>query len=166
MVAASILRGEGFSYDVPSRSKGNQVCGLNPSPAVASDACLILLASHRVHASHAAVRPGAGQDRAARGHQPTPLRQHQHMPQSRWGYLGPTNPWCAQCLFWLGECAPVALTHASVHVLRAAVFTTRVLGLVHELCMKRIHVTKRDLFYTDVKLFEAGGPSIACRMRA
>ena len=26
---------------------------------------------------------------------------------------------------------------------------------VHELCMKRIHVTKRDLFYTDVKLFEA-----------
>ena len=36
-----------------------------------------------------------------------------------------------------------------------AVFTTRVLGLVHELCMKRIHVTKRDLFYTDVKLFEA-----------
>lgn len=32
--------------------------------------------------------------------------------------------------------------------------TTRVLGLVHELCLKRIHVTKRDLFYTDVKLFE------------
>ncbi len=35
-----------------------------------------------------------------------------------------------------------------------AVITTRVLGLVHELCLKRIHVTKRDLFYTDVKLFE------------
>lgn len=34
--------------------------------------------------------------------------------------------------------------------------TTRVLGLVHELCLKRIHVTKRDLFYTDVKLFEVG----------
>jgi meiotic recombination protein SPO11 len=34
------------------------------------------------------------------------------------------------------------------------VITTRVLGLVHELCLKRIHVTKRDLFYTDVKLFE------------
>jgi hypothetical protein len=32
--------------------------------------------------------------------------------------------------------------------------TTRILGLVHELCNKRIHVTKRDLFYTDVKLFE------------
>ena len=29
--------------------------------------------------------------------------------------------------------------------------------LVHELCTKRIHVTKRDLFYTDVKLFEASG---------
>lgn len=37
-----------------------------------------------------------------------------------------------------------------------AVITTRILGLVHELCIKRIHVTKRDLFYTDVKLFEVG----------
>lgn len=39
-------------------------------------------------------------------------------------------------------------------VCRKAVITTRILGLVHELCVKRIHVTKRDLFYTDVKLFE------------
>lgn len=31
---------------------------------------------------------------------------------------------------------------------------TRVMQLVHELCRKSIHVTKRDLFYTDVKLFE------------
>lgn len=37
---------------------------------------------------------------------------------------------------------------------RKAVITTRILQLVHELCSKRIHVTKRDLFYTDVKLFE------------
>lgn len=29
-----------------------------------------------------------------------------------------------------------------------AVITTRILQLVHELCTKRIHVTKRDLFYT------------------
>ena len=29
-----------------------------------------------------------------------------------------------------------------------AVITTRILQLVHELCRKRIHVTKRDLFYT------------------
>lgn len=36
--------------------------------------------------------------------------------------------------------------------------TTRILGLVHELCIKRIHVTKRDLFYTDVKLFEVSIP--------
>jgi DNA topoisomerase VI subunit A len=35
-----------------------------------------------------------------------------------------------------------------------AAITTRILGLVHQLCLKRIHVTKRDLFYTDVKLFE------------
>ena len=35
--------------------------------------------------------------------------------------------------------------------------TTRILGLVHELLGKNIHVTKRDLFYTDVKLFEVRG---------
>lgn len=38
---------------------------------------------------------------------------------------------------------------------RKTAVTTRILSLVHELCLKRIHVTKRDLFYTDVKLFEA-----------
>lgn len=38
---------------------------------------------------------------------------------------------------------------------RKAAITTRILSLVHQLCIKRIHVTKRDLFYTDVKLFEA-----------
>lgn len=43
---------------------------------------------------------------------------------------------------------------ASTATCRKAVITTRILGLVHELCVKRIHVTKRDLFYTDVKLFE------------
>lgn len=42
---------------------------------------------------------------------------------------------------------------------RKAAITTRILGLVHELCTKRIHVTKRDLFYTDVKLFEEQGQS-------
>ena len=43
---------------------------------------------------------------------------------------------------------------ANTQTNRKAVITTRVLGLVHELCRKRIHVTKRDLFYTDVKLFQ------------
>lgn len=43
---------------------------------------------------------------------------------------------------------------ASTATCRKAVITTRILQLVHELCQKRIHVTKRDLFYTDVKLFE------------
>jgi meiotic recombination protein SPO11 len=43
---------------------------------------------------------------------------------------------------------------ANTATCRKAVLTTRVLQLVHELCAKRIHVTKRDLFYTDVKLFE------------
>lgn len=43
---------------------------------------------------------------------------------------------------------------ASTATCRKSVITTRILQLVHELCVKRIHVTKRDLFYTDVKLFE------------
>lgn len=42
---------------------------------------------------------------------------------------------------------------ASVKNSRKAAITTRILQLVYELCMKEIHVTKRDLFYTDVKLF-------------
>ena len=36
---------------------------------------------------------------------------------------------------------------------RKTAITTRVLQLILELCAKGIHVTKRDLFYTDVKLF-------------
>jgi len=35
-----------------------------------------------------------------------------------------------------------------------ATITTRILQLLHEVCTKGIHVSKRDLFYTDVKLFE------------
>lgn len=42
--------------------------------------------------------------------------------------------------------------HAST--VRKTAITTRVLQLVHELCMKGLHVTKRDLFYSDVKLFQ------------
>ena len=42
--------------------------------------------------------------------------------------------------------------------------------LVHELCMKGIHATKRDVFYTDVKLFSKQEESdavlddVACMM--
>ena len=36
---------------------------------------------------------------------------------------------------------------------RKAAITTRVLELLHKVLSKRIHITKRDLFYTDVKLF-------------
>ena len=32
---------------------------------------------------------------------------------------------------------------------------TRILQLIHDVCAKNIHVTKRDLFYTDVKLFKS-----------
>lgn len=37
---------------------------------------------------------------------------------------------------------------------RKTAIMTRVLSLVHEVVNKGIHVTKRDLFYTDVKLFQ------------
>lgn len=39
------------------------------------------------------------------------------------------------------------------HVRKTAI-TTRVLSLVHEVLQRGIHITKRDLFYTDVKLFQ------------
>eukprot|EP00039_Didymoeca_costata_P000017 m.43810 g.43810 ORF g.43810 m.43810 type:complete len:415 (+) comp10010_c0_seq1:111-1355(+) len=37
---------------------------------------------------------------------------------------------------------------------RKTTITTRVLELIHQVVKKRIHITKRDLFYTDVKLFK------------
>jgi meiotic recombination protein SPO11 len=43
---------------------------------------------------------------------------------------------------------------ASVKHSRKVAIMTRILQLIYELCAKRIHVTKRDLFYTDVKLFK------------
>ncbi len=39
------------------------------------------------------------------------------------------------------------------HVRKTAI-TTRVIELCHEVLAKQIHITKRDLFYTDVKLFK------------
>lgn len=36
---------------------------------------------------------------------------------------------------------------------RKSAITLRVLQLLHAVLVKRIHITKRDLFYTDVKLF-------------
>jgi len=41
----------------------------------------------------------------------------------------------------------------TAHVRKSAI-TTRVVQLVHEVLAKGIHITKRDLFYTDVKLFK------------
>ncbi len=43
---------------------------------------------------------------------------------------------------------------ANVSQVRKTAIMTRVLSLVHEVTTKGIHVTKRDLFYTDVKLFK------------
>lgn len=86
-VAASILDGEGFSFDVPSRAKGNQVYVPELDRIVLRDSV--------------SKRP-----------------------------------------------------FASTQTCRKAAVTARILSLVHELLGKGIHVTKRDLFYTDVKLFE------------
>jgi len=91
-VALSILRGEGYGFDVPSRAKGNQVYVPELDRIVLKDA-----ASFRAF--------------------------------------------------------------ASIQTCRKATVMTRILQLVHELCGKGIHVTKRDLFYTDVKLFEDQGQS-------
>ncbi|KAL0211718.1 hypothetical protein RCL1_005344 [Eukaryota sp. TZLM3-RCL] len=43
---------------------------------------------------------------------------------------------------------------ASVGAVKKTAIMCRVLRLVRELCLKGIHTTKRDLFYTDVKLFQ------------
>ncbi|GAB4817541.1 hypothetical protein N2152v2_004587 [Parachlorella kessleri] len=94
LVASSILKGEGFSYTLPNRAKGNQIYVPELDRIVLKDSC-----SQR--------------------------------------------------------------TFANTATCRKAVITTRILQLVHELCTKRIHVTKRDLFYTDVKLFEDQGNSDA-----
>jgi hypothetical protein len=53
---------------------------------------------------------------------------------------------------------------ASSQACRKTAITTRILGLVHELCNKQINVTKRDLFYTDVKLFEVRPAVRSCDM--
>lgn len=42
---------------------------------------------------------------------------------------------------------------ADTSQVRKAAIMTRVMGLIHELCKSGIHSTKRDIFYTDVKLF-------------
>lgn len=86
-IAKSVLAGDGFAFDVPSRAKGNQLYVPQLDRIVLKDSV--------------SSRP-----------------------------------------------------FASTATCRKAVITARILGLVHELCAKRIHVTKRDLFYTDVKLFE------------
>lgn len=44
-------------------------------------------------------------------------------------------------------------TFLNVKESRKTAITLRVLQLIHAVLMKRIHITKRDLFYTDVKLF-------------
>ncbi len=53
----------------------------------------------------------------------------------------------------LGDKVSKRLFLSTNHVRKTAI-TTRVMELVHEVLEKGIHITKRDLFYTDVKLFK------------
>ncbi|XP_072961614.1 DNA topoisomerase 6 subunit A3 [Typha angustifolia] len=48
---------------------------------------------------------------------------------------------------------PSSRPFSSLSTVRKATVTARVLSLVHAVLLRGIHVTKRDLFYTDVKLF-------------
>uniref|UniRef100_A0A7R9VR90 DNA topoisomerase 6 subunit A n=1 Tax=Chlamydomonas euryale TaxID=1486919 RepID=A0A7R9VR90_9CHLO len=91
-ISATILEGNGFAFDVPSRAKGNQMYVPELDRIVLQDSV-----SKR--------------------------------------------------------------SFAATQTCRKTAITTRILGLVHQLCVKQIHVTKRDLFYTDVKLFEDQGQS-------
>ena len=49
----------------------------------------------------------------------------------------------------------------NVGSVRKTVIMTRVMELVHQMLRKGIHTTKRDMFYTDVKLFKQQGESDA-----
>ncbi|CAN8075159.1 unnamed protein product [Agarophyton chilense] len=48
---------------------------------------------------------------------------------------------------------------ASTSSVRKTAIITRIMRLVWELCQKGIHTTKRDLYYTDVKLFKTQNDS-------
>ncbi|RDX66890.1 DNA topoisomerase 6 subunit A [Mucuna pruriens] len=86
-IAHSILSGQGFSFDVPSRSSANQLYVPELDRIVLKD--------------KSSLRP-----------------------------------------------------FANISTVRKSAITARILQLIHQLCLKGIHVTKRDLFYTDVKLFQ------------
>lgn len=47
----------------------------------------------------------------------------------------------------------IGRSFTSVRESRKSAITLRVMQLLHAVLVKRIHITKRDLFYTDVKLF-------------
>ena len=98
MVASSILRGEGFSYDIPSRAKGNQVCSecddhsfgdleYNPRPLIpeltGQSLRMLLKRDRHLTTSTActALRSRAGPHRAEGQHITASICQHIYMPQ-------------------------------------------------------------------------------------
>ena len=128
--AVSILAGEGFSFSVPSRSKGNQLYALT------SGLCWDL------HEPWLPICTTHG------------LRKHLHTAARHNGHLKPACRYVPELDRIVLKDSMSQRPFASSSTCRKAVITARILGLIHELCLKGIHVTKRDLFYTDVKLFE------------
>lgn len=119
--ALSVLDGEGFYFDVPTRSKANQMY----VPEL--DRIVLKSATHR--------RPFAS----------VQVNQRNHFT--------------ALVTVGMCVCALVTDSHSNLQTVKKTTITTRIMQLVHELNIKGIHVTKRDLFYTDVKLFEDQGNS-------
>ena len=101
-----------------------------------------------------AVLARARPDRAARRQEPASPCQRRHSA------VRAVRPQASCCLS-----GRASLTSRSLGVPRPrrmcvpwmsskTALTTRVLQLVHEVLGRRIHITKRDLFYTDVRLFQ------------
>ena len=112
-IAQSIMAGNGYSFDVPSRGSTNQVCvhicflGSNEKSREMLKKEFLLLQIYIPELDRIVLK-----DKLSTRH------------------------------------------FSSTSTVRKVTIMTRILQLVHQICSRGIHVTKRDLFYTDVKLFQ------------
>jgi hypothetical protein len=139
-VALSILAGDGFAFDVPSRAKANQVYVKVRRGLEGRRRCGGVRRRCAAGCAGFFSYVWTWRQQTNKRHNPTNQTQTQTTKQELDRIV-------------LRE-ASSKRPFASTASCRKAAVTARILQLVHELCAKRIHVTKRDLFYTDVKLFE------------
>lgn len=139
-VASTILEGNGFAFDVPSRAKGNQV-GFYAHWQFSSQGFCFVRNDNAFSSLVLLFFTSIGIDAGSECTDASLLSSLMQM--------------------YVAELDRIVLKDttskrpfASTQTCRKTAVTTRILGLVHQLCTKQIHVTKRDLFYTDVKLFE------------